>query len=101
MAKKKNEKLDKNSHAIIGFVQELVNDAVDTILTGMQNIQDQNNKRFDRLEKGQKRLETRTEKLDKGQEDIKEKLNDMTLTYPSREEFDALKKKVLRHHPSN
>lgn len=104
----KNKYYEDKTPATVGYVNRLVDEAVDTLLNGMQNMFDEQKKELRKIQKvqldlskGQKENSINIEVLKKGQEDIKEKLNDMTLSHPSREEFDALKKKVFRHHPSN
>ena len=64
-------------------------------------------KEFEKLKKGQeennrqtKQLRNDIDQLRKGQKDIVETLEDITLNHTTREEFYSLKKKVFRHHPT-
>lgn len=50
------------------MVRQIVDEAVDTILQGMQKLQYQNNKRLNKLEKRQKQLEKGQDRLKRDQE---------------------------------
>ena len=76
-----------------------LNDAVDTILTGMNNIveglEGKMNTRFDRVEN---RLKTVEVELSYVKDEIKGLKADLSDT-PSRREFEKLKTRVDKHYP--
>ncbi len=65
--------------------KKMLDEAVEAILNGMEGMFSKQDKRFDKLEAGQK--------------DLQRQIGDLKYDTPTQKEFDTLKSKVDKYHP--
>ena len=87
MAKQNGGSITKKD--VRAIVTEIVSDALERILEGVEGMFEQQNRTFDR----------RFRKLESGHADLKRQLTDLKVDTPTRSEFDELKGRVDKYHP--
>ena len=96
---------DDNQPATKKDVFEIVSQASDLIIKGMEEMFERQDKRYDKKFEGvDSRLDTIEQgvvNLKSGQYELKKSIQDLQVDTPSRGEFNRLKAKVDRHHPTN
>ena len=75
----------KKSNSNDPVTRGVLDEAVEAILSGMQRMFSKQDKRFDKLEAGQK--------------DMQRQINDLKYDTPSQKEFNTLKSRVDNYHP--